>query len=103
MDKETLEEAAENYFKEKELSGYTYEVKDGFLAGANWQADRMYSEEDMIEFSEWVNLNSPNQHNYVRAIQKRYHGIYVPEEKLKGYYSTKELFEKFKNEKDINS
>lgn len=41
MEKETLEEAAENYFKEKELSGYTYEVKDGFLAGAKWQQERM--------------------------------------------------------------
>ncbi len=39
--KETLEEAAEKCFKEKELLGYTYEVKDGFILGAKWQAERI--------------------------------------------------------------
>jgi hypothetical protein len=44
---ETLEEAAEKCFKEKEVLGYTYEIEDGFKLGAKWQAERMYSEEDL--------------------------------------------------------
>ena len=39
-DKETLEEAAEKYSK-NELS------KLGFINGAKWQAERMYSEEEL--------------------------------------------------------
>jgi len=58
--------------------------------------EKMYSEEDMIEFNEWVSLNFPNQHNYLRALQKHNQGLYVPKEKLVGYYSTKELLEQFK-------
>jgi hypothetical protein len=59
----------------------------------------VYSESEMIEFSEWVSLNFPNQHNYLRALQKRSQGINVPAEKFRGYYTTKELLEKFKNRK----
>ena len=48
---ETLEEAAENYANKKghipttELEDAIF--KQGFLDGAKWQAERMYSEEDM--------------------------------------------------------
>ena len=93
--KETLEEAAYEYVKNFAMS-----VKSarqiGFIAGAKWQQERSYSEEEMIEFSEWVSINFPNQHDYLRALQKHNQGLYVPEEKLKGYRTTKELFEQFK-------
>ena len=92
MNKETLEEAAEKHYINCIPSD-----RHSFIDGAKWQAERMYSEEYMIEFSEWVSLNYPNQHNYLRNLQKRNQGLDVPEEKLKGYYSTKELFEQFKN------
>ena len=49
MEKETLEEAAEKYLKEKEKDFYSYEVKDGFIDGAKWQQERMYSEEEVLE------------------------------------------------------
>jgi len=52
MEKETLEEAAENY---SEGWGENNDEKS-FIAGAKWQAERMYSEEDMIEFAKWVFL-----------------------------------------------
>ena len=52
MKKETLEEAAENYSKGW---GENNDEKS-FIAGAKWQAERMYSEEDMIEFAKWVFL-----------------------------------------------
>ena len=42
LERRTLEEAAENYFK-------LYEVKEGFIDGAKWQAERMYSEEEVLE------------------------------------------------------
>ncbi len=45
MEKETLEEAAERVF----TPSYTnYKVRrDGFIEGAKWQAERMYSEEEL--------------------------------------------------------
>ena len=33
-----------------------YGFKKGFLEGAEWQQERMYSEEDMIEFAKYCNL-----------------------------------------------
>ena len=99
---ETLEEAAICYAVEVNTKmGGNKEVYQNcsrldFIAGAKWQAERMYSEADMIEFSEWVSINFPNQHNYLRALQKYNQGLDVPKEHLVGYRSTKELFEKFK-------
>ena len=79
-----------------EISTEHVNDEKSFIAGAKWMQERMYSEEDMIKFSEWVSLNFPNQHNYLRALQKYNQGLDVPKEKLIGYYSTKELFEQFK-------
>ena len=56
MEKETLEEAAERNHNEQKLNTYTpYSFNDAFKDGANWQAERMYSEEDMINFAKWSN------------------------------------------------
>jgi hypothetical protein len=43
MEKETLEEAAEKYIVEDNNNRYY----NDFIAGANWQAERMYSEEEV--------------------------------------------------------
>ena len=67
---ETLEEAAEKYFKEKEILGYTYEIRDGFILGAKWQQERMYSEEDLKEAFKgggkmsWTDINQETQEPY---------------------------------------
>jgi hypothetical protein len=59
---ETLEEAAENAFnilqKENPIvpDNHIWPFKLGYLKGAIWQAERMYSEEDMIEFAKYCNL-----------------------------------------------
>ena len=45
MEKETLEEAAERY-KSLKLPDDLY---DGFIEGAKWQAERMYSEEEVLD------------------------------------------------------
>lgn len=48
MEKETLEEAAERNHNEQKLNTYTlYSFNDAFKDGAKWQAERMYSEEDL--------------------------------------------------------
>ena len=58
MEKETLEEAAERYGNKKghipttELEDAIF--KQGFTDGAKWQAERMYSEEDMIKFMQFI-------------------------------------------------
>jgi len=53
---ETLEEVAEKYakYQQKGISDKTskFECINDFIAGANWQAERMYSEEEMAEA--WV-------------------------------------------------
>ena len=43
MNKETLEEAAERLFPAE----WDWKEKESFIQGAKWQAERMYSEEDM--------------------------------------------------------
>lgn len=57
MKQETLEEAAEKYVEDFDLSFYDKieEIpikefgKEDFIAGAKWQQERMYSEEDLRE------------------------------------------------------
>ena len=58
MEKETLEEAAEHNYPGGDVWTEEQAVirRLAFKNGANWQAERMYSEEDMIEFAKWVFL-----------------------------------------------
>jgi hypothetical protein len=96
LKQETLEEAAEKYVEDFDLSFYdTVEEipvkelgKKDFIEGAKWQSERMYSEEDMINFSEWVSIQYPNQRRFLTTNDKI------------GFYTTKELlgkwFKKFK-------
>ena len=46
MKKETLEEAAEKYAI-RSFDSLLKDVDDHFIAGAKWQQERMYSEEDL--------------------------------------------------------
>ena len=82
MKKETLEEAAKRLQKDKygifiskdaDVKGQLVidTAKAAFLSGmkegANWQAERMYSEEDMIEFAIWVYLEIGSSKNKERT------------------------------------
>jgi len=58
MNKETLEEAADNWVR-KPIIGTK---RDSFIAGAKWQAERMYSETDMIAFMQFI-ISNPNLSN----------------------------------------
>ena len=55
MEKETLEEAAERNHNEQKLNTYTpYSFNDAFKDGAKWQAERMYSEEEVLNFTQII-------------------------------------------------
>jgi len=55
---ETLEEVALNIIPDRSTSGwvdsFSATERIGFIKGAKWQAERMYSEEEMINFAEFV-------------------------------------------------
>jgi hypothetical protein len=51
MNEKTLEEAAKRIYGSDASKDVEYYA---FILGAKWQAERMYSEEDMIEFAEWI-------------------------------------------------
>jgi hypothetical protein len=55
--KETLEEAAEKYAKTAEGIDIPYQngLYYGFVEGAKWQEERMYSEEEVIDFLQEMN------------------------------------------------
>ena len=65
---ETLEEAAERNYNEQKLNTYTpYSFNDAFKDGAKWQAERMYSQEEVVDLIEdWtkmakgLNMNFPS-------------------------------------------
>jgi hypothetical protein len=57
--------------------------KHGFIAGANYQAERMYSES--IEFAEWIRIK-----DFQTAFKNNWIGLDMK------YYTTEELFEQFK-------
>jgi hypothetical protein len=62
MEKETIEEAAKRIYPINILVDYdtNEDIRNIWIEGAKWQAERMYSEEDMKQFAEWlikVNFN----------------------------------------------
>jgi hypothetical protein len=60
MKEETIEEAAERLFNNFQKENPIISKKDirpfklGFIKGTKWQSERMYSEEDMINFHKWA-------------------------------------------------
>jgi hypothetical protein len=96
--KETLEEAVKNYIHSSKFESPTghgmKEVKEAFIEGAKWQAERMYSEEDMFEFSQWI-----SHEDWVYLRSKGY-WVNEEQEELEQKLSSKEIlnlwFEQFK-------
>ena len=82
--KQELEEAAVKY-RDLKLPDDLY---DGFIAGAKYQAERMYSEEDMIEFGKYL-LQLSNS-----AMSRKFNMKMLDSET--GIKLTKDLFEQFK-------
>jgi hypothetical protein len=81
MKEETLEEATDRLAKK-----YGYDVEgqkvadfvDGVVRGAEWQAERMYSDEEVLEFANWCRIQDNKHPNRV--------------------ITTQQLFEQFKNQ-----
>lgn len=75
MEKETLEEAAERNHNEQKLNTYTpYSFNDSFKDGAKWQAERMYSEEEvreiLFEFSCNNDINKKEMKEWFEQFKK---------------------------------
>ena len=85
--KQELEEAAVKY-RDLKLPDDLY---DGFIAGAKYQAERMYSEEDIIEFGKYL-LQLSNS-----AMSRKFNMKMLDSET--GIKLTKDLFEQFKKNK----
>jgi hypothetical protein len=59
MKKETLEEVAKKYY-----NNFTKRKEEfAFIAGAKWQQERSYSEEDVIAFGEFIFKNTLLAHS----------------------------------------
>lgn len=55
MKQETLEEVAEKYAESKSSASVFQEAhKRDFIEGAKWQAERMYSEEEVENIANWA-------------------------------------------------
>jgi hypothetical protein len=92
---ETLEEAAIKYATNHGMMAYVFpEKRESFIDGAKWQAERMYSEEDMFEFSQWI-----SHEDWVYLPSKGY-WVNEEQEELEQKLSSKEIlnqwFEQFK-------
>lgn len=67
MNKETLEEAAREYWKRGQFGlEKAADTERAFLRGGKWQADRMYYEEEVVDLiADWtkmakgLNINFP--------------------------------------------
>ena len=84
-DKETLEEAAEKFRSNNPgtmQGGNNTKILNAFKNGAKWQAERMYSEEDLISLLEF---NYKKETNQLGTLRKDYSQKIV-----------KEWFEQFK-------
>jgi len=84
---ETLEEAAKRIYGSDASKDVEYYA---FILGAKWQKERMYSEEDMIEFAEFV-ATYPDKNKNING------QILHAKSKYDGSERTVDLLEQFKN------
>jgi len=95
---ETLEEVAENYAKIYRCPATNYneyckhDIISAINFGAKWQQERMYSEEDMIEFAEFV-ATYPDKNKNING------QILHAKSKYDGSERTVDLLEQFKKNK----
>ena len=71
--KETLEEAAEKLYSEDIMWGMDLnkDTKNAFIQGAKWQAERMYSEEDMRKVIFTSFLLGVDRGNYSKKLENK--------------------------------
>ena len=84
MKQETLEEAAEKYARKQcddmyddiapSGGNWGWETSTDFIAGAKWQQERMYSEDEVIEFGEMIAWNMVGKtitESFIRTVSKK--------------------------------
>jgi len=66
MKQETLEEAADLWSIDinNVHPADSYIAKQGFISGAKWQTERMYSEEEVIEFAKFMLFGNHEYKSY---------------------------------------
>jgi hypothetical protein len=79
--KTELEEAADNYIQSKKTH-WTLHHRQSFIAGAKWQAERIYSEEEVYNL-----LEQSMKDCHLWELEEHYSG---------DYKNLKEWFEQFK-------
>jgi hypothetical protein len=73
---ETIEDAAERLFNNFQKENPIIPTEDirpfklGFIKGIKWKEERMYSEEDMVEFSKWRIIYEDENPNNVKHSKK---------------------------------
>jgi hypothetical protein len=71
---ETLEEAAKKYATNHGMMAYiSAEKEESFIEGAKWQEERMYSEEEVIEFGEMIAWNMVGKtitESFIKTVSK---------------------------------
>lgn len=101
---ETLEEAAELSDVHKMYVGEEKRlIKKGFIAGAKWQQERMYSKEDMLEFTKYLLSKKITKAKSISDLEE-----YLPKEfqlllgelMRNGKELISEWFEQFKKQQD---
>jgi hypothetical protein len=76
MKEETIEEAAERLFNNFQKENPIISKKDirpfklGFIKGTKWQAERMYSEEDMLRFAQKYSVNKLDK-SHIQQYKKK--------------------------------
>jgi hypothetical protein len=67
--KETLEEAAESYGKD--IGNKDGTAQFDFIRGAKWQAERMYSEEEVLELLKKSHFVEQNIEEWFKQLKKK--------------------------------
>ena len=79
LKQETLEEAAEKYLQECRLLNnihlsnpiHAERCKNNFIAGAKWQSEKMYSEDDLRNAYRWgTTVNNGTKENFNEWLKK---------------------------------
>jgi hypothetical protein len=76
MKEETIEEAAERLFNNFQKENPIIPTEDirpfklGFIKGTKWQAERIYSEEDMLRFAQKYSVNKLDK-SHIQQYKKK--------------------------------
>jgi hypothetical protein len=68
MKEETLEEAAERNYNEAGVNAY---FNNGFIRGAKWQQERMYSEEEVIDLLNYLGKDKQDLYDWFEQFKKK--------------------------------